>query len=211
MAEVTSLKMYFVEATAGGLGLPTGPRKAQLHLQLIVDSPTGKVSGRVFERRGIHTESSIVTGYLMGLTLKKYTRVLALQGTDPERFRAVFAIDGGWTGVGSWTMVGHTTNDAPIRPDNRVRAIGPVVVVPKDHSVEAAVGRHILFQVDGNVWEWTIASSDESVVGELSHGYRDESAEFAPGARALEVGTAHVTLTNSAGRPAWVVEVKVTE
>lgn len=209
MADFPRLNMYMVQATAR----KTGPSilTPHLHLSLLVWAPIGSVRGQVVENQGLKTLASAVRGHILELDLDKYTRIVTLHGTKPTHFSGAFAIGGNWTGVGSWTMGDHTVDNVPIYPDHKAKLIGPVGVLPPARSAEAAVGRHITFAVGGNVWEWTIASSDEAVVGELSPGHRDDSAQFYPGAKALKAGTAVVTLKNSAGLPTWVVEVKVTE
>ena len=88
--------------------------------------------------------------------------------------------------------------------------IGPIVVEPSETAVEATVGRDIVFNVGDDPGQWEISSDNEAVVSVESGGERD-GATFNPGAKALSVGEATVTLADQKGMDALQVTVTVTE
>jgi hypothetical protein len=87
--------------------------------------------------------------------------------------------------------------------------IGPVMVEPGQTNVSVAVGRMLVFNVADPTAEM-IATDDPSVLS-VTPGRDDGSAIFNPGAQALAVGTATVTLTNMETGATQVVSVTVTE
>ncbi len=72
--------------------------------------------------------------------------------------------------------------------------IGPIIVGPDQTQVTATVGRFVVFNVGDNPGQWDIATDNADVVSVEKGGERD-GATFNPGAQALSVGTATVTLT----------------
>lgn len=88
--------------------------------------------------------------------------------------------------------------------------IGPIIVEPSETEVEATVGRAIVFNVGDDPGQWEISSDNEAVVSVEPGGERD-GAMFNPGATALSVGEATVTLADPAGMDALQVTVTVTE
>jgi hypothetical protein len=88
--------------------------------------------------------------------------------------------------------------------------IGPIVVEPSETAVEATVGRDIVFNVGDDPGQWEISSDNEAVVSVEAGGERD-GATFNPGAKALSVGEATVTLADPTGMDALQVTVTVTE
>lgn len=92
-----------------------------------------------------------------------------------------------------------------------VAAIGPIVVEPTQTDVAATVGRYLDFNVGPDPGNWTLSSDNEAIVGELSQGGRRDGALFNPGAKALAVGSATVTLENSEGLEPLVFKIQVTQ
>jgi len=89
--------------------------------------------------------------------------------------------------------------------------IGPIMVAPDETEVSATVGRSINFDVGAKPGNWDIQSSDPAVVS-VTKGGKQGDAVFNPGAQALAVGTATVTLTDSTSEmDAMVYTVTVTE
>lgn len=88
--------------------------------------------------------------------------------------------------------------------------IGPIVVEPSQTAVEATVGRDIVFNVSEDPGRWEISSDNEAVMSVEAGGDRD-GATFNPGAKALSVGEATVTLADPTGMDALQVTVTVTE
>lgn len=96
-------------------------------------------------------------------------------------------------------------------PSGGAGVIGPIVVEPTQTDVVATVGRFLDFNVGPNPGDWKITSDNEAIVGELMQGGERDGATYNPGAKALAVGNATVTLENSAGLEALVYKVQVTE
>ena len=88
--------------------------------------------------------------------------------------------------------------------------IGPIIVEPSQTGVEATVGRDIVFNVGDDPGQWEI-SSDNEAVGSVEAGGERDGATFNPGAKALSVGEATVTLADQKGMDALQVTVTVTE
>ncbi len=88
--------------------------------------------------------------------------------------------------------------------------IGPIMVEAGQTEVEATVGRSIVFNVGADPGQWNIGSSDESIVAVVQGGERD-GATFNPGAEALKVGEATVTLVDTKGEDALEYKITVTE
>lgn len=88
--------------------------------------------------------------------------------------------------------------------------IGPIIVEPSQTDVEATVGRAIVFNVGDDPGQWDISSDDEAVVSVVAGGDRD-GATFNPGAQALRVGEATVTLSNPKGMDALQFTITVTQ
>jgi hypothetical protein len=85
------------------------------------------------------------------------------------------------------------------------------MVEPDQTDVEATVGRFLNFNVGDNPGQWNIESDNPSVVAVTQGGEKD-GAVFNPGAEALAVGTATVTLTDTESNlDAMVYTVTVTE
>lgn len=76
--------------------------------------------------------------------------------------------------------------------------IGPIVVEPDQTEVEATVGRMIDFTVGDDPQHWTIETDNPEVL-KVTDGKKEGDAYFNPGAEALAVGTATVTLTDTEG------------
>lgn len=74
--------------------------------------------------------------------------------------------------------------------------IGPIVVEPDQTEVEATVGRFIDFQVGDSPQNWKI-ETDNAEVLKVTPGRKEGDTYFNPGAEALAVGTATVTLTDT--------------
>lgn len=81
--------------------------------------------------------------------------------------------------------------------EESAQLLPPVIVEPGQTEAAAKVGDFIDIVVDDPV-ETTIATTDTGIV-EISQGYDDGSAVFNPGARALAVGTATITITGPDG------------
>ncbi len=89
-----------------------------------------------------------------------------------------------------------TSAEATTSPDAGM--IGPIVVEPDQTEVEATVGRMIDFQVGDSPEHWTIETDNPEVLS-VTPGKKEGDAYFNPGAEALAVGTATVTLTDTKG------------
>lgn len=76
--------------------------------------------------------------------------------------------------------------------------VGPIVVAPDQTEVEATVGRMIDFTVGDDPQHWTIETDNPEVL-KVTDGKKEGDAYFNPGAEALAVGTATVTLTDTEG------------
>lgn len=87
--------------------------------------------------------------------------------------------------------------------------IGPVIVEPGQTEASVSVGRVLVFNVADPTAEM-IATDDPAVLS-VTPGRDDGSAVFNPGAQALSVGTATVTLTNMDTGVTQVVSVTVSE
>lgn len=77
--------------------------------------------------------------------------------------------------------------------EESAQLLPPVIVEPGQTEAAAKVGDFIDIVVDDPV-----ATTDTGIV-EISQGYDDGSAVFNPGARALAVGTATITITGPDG------------
>ncbi|MBK9435582.1 MAG: hypothetical protein V9G09_14320 [Candidatus Nanopelagicales bacterium] len=102
------------------------------------------------------------------------------------------------------------TTSAAASPSPEASMIGPIIVEPSQTEVEATVGRDIVFNVGDDPGQWEISSDNEAVVSVEAGGERD-GATFNPGAKALSVGEATVTLADQKGMDALQVTVTVTE
>lgn len=89
--------------------------------------------------------------------------------------------------------------------------VGPIVVEPSQTEVQATVGRAIDFNVGSKPGKWDIASDNPTVVS-VTKGGKQDGAVYNPGAQALAVGEATVTLTDTKAKDdAMVYKVTVTE
>lgn len=88
--------------------------------------------------------------------------------------------------------------------------IGPIMVEPLQAEVEATVGRDIVFNVGDDPGQWEITTDNEAVVSVVAGGERD-GATFNPGAQALSVGKATITLTDANGEDDLVFKITVTQ
>ncbi len=88
--------------------------------------------------------------------------------------------------------------------------IGPIMVSSGQTEVEATVGRDIVFDVGDDPGKYEISTDNEAVVSVEAGGERD-GAMFNPGAKALSVGEATVTLEDPAGMDALQFNITVTE
>lgn len=89
--------------------------------------------------------------------------------------------------------------------------IGPIMVEPDQDTVEATVGRTIVFNVGDNPGDWDIETDNTEVLKVIKGGEKD-GAVFNPGAEALAEGTATVTLTDTvSGLDAMEYTVTVTQ
>ena|ERR1700685_1482189 len=121
--------LYSVCAIAGKEGTPGAPL---LHLNLLVHTPTGKITGQGTITQAIAppndtTHISNITGKLRHTGLGKYTQIVSLQGyservfTPPAigtalvPFDAHFATDSHWNGVGGWTLGGTSVDEVPVK------------------------------------------------------------------------------------------------
>jgi hypothetical protein len=119
---------YLVNAVAGNEGMPGAPI---LHLSLVVNAATGKVSGQAQITQALpppYGEVNItnVTGQIHGAGLGPITQLVALSGETVmsvpppaigswlEKFQAHLAINGDWQGRGGWTLGNQTISDVPV-------------------------------------------------------------------------------------------------
>lgn len=96
-------------------------------------------------------------------------------------------------------------------PSGSAGMIGPIMVPAGQTDVEATVGRTIVFDVGSKPGRWKI-ETDNTEVLKVTPGGKEGDATFNPGAEALAVGTATVTLTDKkSSLDAMVYNVTVTE
>jgi len=88
--------------------------------------------------------------------------------------------------------------------------IGPIMVTPDQTEVPASVGRDIVFDVGDDPGKYEISTDNEAVVSVEAGGERD-GATFNPGAKALSVGEATVTLDDPAGMDALRFTITVSQ
>lgn len=97
-------------------------------------------------------------------------------------------------------------------PSASASLTGPIVVEPGTTQVEVALGRVLVFAVEGDPADWLIESSDRSVIAVIQGGIQGGSV-MNPGAQALTKGAAIVTLTDIRDIPQpredWQVSVTV--
>jgi hypothetical protein len=131
---------------------------------------------------------------------------------SPDSSSSPAANSGPATSSGSATSLPTDSSAPSVSAEGTTAAvIGPIVVEPTQTDVVATVGRFLDFNVGPNPGEWKISSANEAVVGELMQGGERDGATYNPAAKALSVGSATVTLENSAGLEALVFKVQVTE
>lgn len=87
---------------------------------------------------------------------------------------------------------------------------GPIVVEPGTTTVAATVGQSLDFKVEGDPAAWTIAVDNPEVLA-VSQGGKQGDAVMNPGAEAIMIGEAKVTLANSGDGSTWEVAVSVTK
>lgn len=87
---------------------------------------------------------------------------------------------------------------------------GPVVIEPGTTEVETTVGTSLDFKVEGDPAAWTISVDNPEVLA-VSQGGAQGEAMMNPGAEAIMIGEAKVTLANSAEGSTWEVAVSVTK
>ncbi len=97
------------------------------------------------------------------------------------------------------TPAAETTAAAPAETMASPQAsmVGPIIVEPDQTEVEATVGRFIDFNVGAKPGRWDIESDNPTVVA-VTKGGKQGGAVMNPGGEALAVGTAVVTLTDTA-------------
>ncbi|MCU0277620.1 MAG: hypothetical protein MUF33_01450 [Candidatus Nanopelagicales bacterium] len=100
--------------------------------------------------------------------------------------------------------------ESPSASSPSASMIGPIMVKPGQTDVEATVGRSIVFDVGDDPGRWNIGSSNEQIVAVTQGGERD-GAVFNPGAEALTVGEATVTLVDTEGEDALEYRITVTQ
>lgn len=137
---VTNLELYPVQATMGNVGLAGAPI---LHLHLLVNAATGKVTGQASITQAIPPPNgnitiSNVTGQVrkLGFGHGPVTQIVALEGTyvqfgpPPSEiaivlpFRAHFATDSDWNGRGGFEYGWHDVEGVPIK--NAAPSTGPI-------------------------------------------------------------------------------------
>lgn len=85
---------------------------------------------------------------------------------------------------------------------------GPIVVEPGTTSVDMKVGQTLDIKVAGDPADWKITVDNPEVLA-VSQGGKQGDATMNPGAEAILIGTAKLTLTNSADGSTWTIDVAV--
>jgi len=129
--KIGKLGLYLVNGVAGKEGMPGAPL---LHFSLLVDAPTGKVTGHAVQTQAVappgnEIKINDISGMVRATGLGKLTKIVALEGSalisfPPPAigsylapFSAHFAVDDAWNGVGGWTL-GHTSvEDVPVKSE----------------------------------------------------------------------------------------------
>lgn len=117
----------------GIAGEEADPNATILRFVLLFDDSSGQVSGRAQITRGLVgplgnqvINIGNVTGHVQGTGFGDFTRLIALQGEASvpfpppaigslmEPFRALFAVDTAWNGVGGWTLGSQAVDNMPV-------------------------------------------------------------------------------------------------
>jgi len=129
--KIGKMGLYLVNGVAGNEGMPGAPL---LHFSLLVDAPTGKVTGHAVQTQAVAPPSNEikindVTGMVRATGLGKLTKIVALQGTayipfpppaigeSVVPFSAHFAVDEAWNGVGGWSLGSTSVEDVPVKSE----------------------------------------------------------------------------------------------
>jgi hypothetical protein len=122
--------LYLVKFVVGNEGMPGAPL---LHVQALVDAPTGKISGHAQITQAIAPpDGDIVianlTGQIRSFGFGQPLRVVTLEGTYyhqlpppaigtvTEPLSATLVLEGStWNGRGSFSYGGHEVHDVPVR------------------------------------------------------------------------------------------------
>lgn len=97
----------------------------------------------------------------------------------------------------------------PAAPSAQASTLDPLVVEPTETEVTASVGRRLSFNVGPHPGLWRITSGNEAIVGELTQGVEAADAKLRPGAKALGVGSATITLENADGHEPLLYKITV--
>lgn len=121
--------LYMVKFVLGNEGMPGAPL---LHVQALVDAPTGKISGHAQITQAIappngNIQISNLTGQIRSLGFGPSVRVVTLSGSYVQSVpppaigsfvvpvEATLVIEqGGWVGRGSFSYAGHRIDDVPL-------------------------------------------------------------------------------------------------
>jgi hypothetical protein len=118
-------QLYKVDGTAGK-GIPGAPT---LHFSLLVNPPSGSVSGlvRITQATNPPLDAEIkVSGSIHALGSQSETNIVLLEGTYPyvlpppaigtvlEKFSAVLWVDNKWNGYGDFNWGSHGVKNVPV-------------------------------------------------------------------------------------------------
>ena len=119
--------LYRACGTVGKVGTPGAPI---LHYSLLVDAPTGTVSGMVHITQAIPGPGSnlpvMVKGHIRALGFGKITKLVVLEGeyyysppppaigTFQGKLTAHLAVDNSWDGQGGFEYGGHRVENVPV-------------------------------------------------------------------------------------------------
>jgi hypothetical protein len=125
-ANAVGLYRLCLSATTGLAGAPT------LHLSLLVDAPSGRVTGQGSVTQALappygNVPISNITGQIHGAGIPPVTKLMGLKGeafisfpppaigSYLEPFTATFAVDNNWTGQAGWTLGNKKAENVPVK------------------------------------------------------------------------------------------------
>ena len=135
-----------------------------------------------------------------------------MRSMNRSRRITIGVVAGAMALVGATVLAGCSSGGDDASSDTTseetTQMLPPVIVEPGQTQATAKVGEFIDIVVDDPV-ATSVETADTGIV-QISQGYDDGSAVFNPGARALAVGTATITITLPDGT-SYDLVVTVTE
>jgi hypothetical protein len=125
----SDIGLYLESGVAGNQGTPGAPL---LHFHLVVNAVTGAITGQAVQTQAIAPPGdriaiSNITGVVHHTGLGPYNLAVSLEGSavisfPPPAigsylapFRAHFALDEKWNGIGGWTLGTMNVNDVTVK------------------------------------------------------------------------------------------------